>query len=80
MIRKEKMVLGEHTMRAELAIVHLGTPDKFKVTITWNDKQGIPYTKEQIVSIIDFKIRLYLRIMLKLNVLFIYINIHMLYN
>lgn len=46
-------------MRAELVILNLGTPDKFKVTITWYDKQGIPYTKEQIVATIDFKIRLY---------------------
>lgn len=31
--------------------VHFGTPDKFKVTTTWNDEQGVEYSKEQIVSI-----------------------------
>ena len=35
----------------EHVLVHSGTPDKFKVITTWNDKQEIPYTKEQIVSI-----------------------------
>ena len=35
----------------EVVFVHSGTPDKFNVTTTWKDKEGIPYSKEQIVSI-----------------------------
>ena len=35
----------------EHVLVHSGTPDKFKVTTIWNDKQGDAYSKEQIVSI-----------------------------
>ena len=35
----------------EVVFVHSGTSDKFNVTTTWKDKEGIPYSKEQIVSI-----------------------------
>jgi hypothetical protein len=35
----------------EHVIVHSGTPNKFKVTTTWEDKQGIPYAKEQILTV-----------------------------
>lgn len=35
----------------EHVMVHFGTPNKFKVTTTWTDKQGIPYSKEQIVTV-----------------------------
>lgn len=35
----------------ELVIVHNGTPSKFKVTTTWTDKQGVQYSKEQIVTV-----------------------------
>jgi hypothetical protein len=35
----------------EHVMVHSGTPNKFKVTTTWTDKQGIPYSKEQIVTV-----------------------------
>lgn len=35
----------------ELVMVHYGTPNKFKVTTTWTDAQGNPYSKEQIVTV-----------------------------
>jgi len=35
----------------EIVIVHSGTPDKFKITTTWTDKKGIPYSKEQLVTV-----------------------------
>lgn len=35
----------------ERVIVYTGTPNKFKVTTTWIDKQGSPYSKEQILSV-----------------------------
>lgn len=35
----------------EHVIVHNGTPNKFKVTTTWTDEQGSPYSKEQIVTV-----------------------------
>lgn len=35
----------------EHVLVHHDTPNKFKVTTTWTDKQGNPYSKEQIVTI-----------------------------
>lgn len=35
----------------EHVIVHMGSSNKFKVTTTWNDKQGNAYSKEQIVTI-----------------------------
>jgi hypothetical protein len=35
----------------EHAIAHGGTPNKFKVTTTWEDNQGILYSKEQILSV-----------------------------
>lgn len=35
----------------ELVMVHNGTPNKFKVTTTWSDNQGKPYSKEQIVTV-----------------------------
>ncbi|MGY5218449.1 MULTISPECIES: hypothetical protein [Clostridium] len=35
----------------ELVVVCQGTPDKFRVVTTWKDKQGVDYSKEQIVSI-----------------------------
>jgi hypothetical protein len=34
----------------EHVFVHDGTPHKFKVTATWRDKEGNPYSKEQIVT------------------------------
>lgn len=35
----------------ESVMVHNGTPNKFKVTTTWTNEQGIPYSKEQIVTV-----------------------------
>jgi len=35
----------------EHVMVHMGTPNKFKVTTTWTDKQGNLYSKEQIVTV-----------------------------
>lgn len=35
----------------EIVTVYFGTPDKFKVTTTWNNEEGYKYSKEQIVSI-----------------------------
>ena len=35
----------------EIVRVYYGTPDKFKVTTTWINKEGHEYSKEQIVSI-----------------------------
>lgn len=35
----------------EHVIIHSGTPDKFKVTTTWKNKEGEDDFKEQIVSI-----------------------------
>lgn len=35
----------------EVVIVHHGTPNKFKVTTTWTDKQGSLHSKEQIVTV-----------------------------
>jgi len=35
----------------EHVLVHYGSPDKFKITTTWTDKEGNPYSKEQIVTI-----------------------------
>jgi len=35
----------------EHVLVHMGTPDKFTITTTWTDNQGIPYSKEQIVTV-----------------------------
>jgi len=35
----------------ERVMVHYGNPNKFKVTTTWIDKQGSPYSKEQILSV-----------------------------
>lgn len=35
----------------EIVLVHGGTPDKFKVITTWNNKHGDKNSKEQIVSI-----------------------------
>ncbi|QBP43180.1 hypothetical protein [Paenisporosarcina antarctica] len=35
----------------EHVLVDFETPNKFKVTTTWMDKQGSPYSKEQIVTI-----------------------------
>lgn len=35
----------------ECVLVHSGTPNKFLVTTTWEDNQGISYSKEQIVTI-----------------------------
>lgn len=35
----------------EIVIVHCGSPDKFKVTTTWNNKNGDKQNREQIVSI-----------------------------
>jgi len=35
----------------EHVLVHNGTPNKFKITTTWTDKQGSPFSKEQIVTV-----------------------------
>lgn len=35
----------------EHVMVHQGTPNKFKVTTTWEDKQGGSYNKEQILTV-----------------------------
>lgn len=35
----------------EHVIVHHGTPTKFRITTTWEDKQGITHSKEQILTV-----------------------------
>lgn len=35
----------------EYVFVYMGTPNKFKVTTTWTNKEGVPYSKEQIVTV-----------------------------
>lgn len=35
----------------EYVMVHSGTPNKFKITTIWTDKQGNLYSKEQMVSV-----------------------------
>lgn len=35
----------------EHVLVHAGTPNKFKITTIWEDKQGILYSKEQILTV-----------------------------
>jgi hypothetical protein len=35
----------------EIVLVHSGTPNKFKVTTTWQDEQGNSNSKEQIVTV-----------------------------
>lgn len=35
----------------EYVLVHSGTPRKFKVTTSWTNKEGVPYSKEQIVTV-----------------------------
>lgn len=35
----------------EAVVVHHGTPDKFKITTTWEDERGIKHSKEQILTV-----------------------------
>jgi hypothetical protein len=35
----------------EIVLVHSGTPNKFKMTTIWTDKQKNPCSKEQILSL-----------------------------
>lgn len=54
MVRREKVpfeFLESGKNFEEHVMVYNGTPSKFKVTTTWTDEQGIPYSKEQIVTV-----------------------------
>lgn len=53
-IRRELVpyeILEPNKSFEEYVMVHSGTPNKFMVTITWKDKQGNPFSKEQLVSL-----------------------------
>ncbi|MEF2097300.1 hypothetical protein V3595_22025 [Bacillus sp. CFBP9009] len=54
MIRRDKVpyeFLESSKNFEEYVLVHGGTPNKFKVTTTWTNEEGVPYSKEQIVTV-----------------------------
>lgn len=54
MIRRDKVpyeFLEPGKNFEEHVIVHMGTPNKFKFTTTWEDEQGTKYSKEQILTV-----------------------------